>query len=71
MKEHVWTLIAFVLVMIGALNWGLVGLFGWNLVGALFGDMSLISRLIYILVGLAAVWLIATSGRRVRNMPKA
>ena len=34
MKEHVWTLIAFVLVMIGALNWGLVGLFGWNLVGA-------------------------------------
>ena len=71
MKEHVWTLIAFVLVMIGALNWGLVGLFGWNLVGALFGDMSLISRLIYILVGLAAVGLIATSGRRVRNMPKA
>ena len=71
MKEHVWTIIAFVLVMIGALNWGLVGLFGWNLGGALFGDMSLISRLIYILVGLAAVWLIATSARRVRNMPKA
>ena len=71
MKEHVWTIIAFVLVMIGALNWGLVGLFGWNLVGALFGDMSLISRLIYILVGLAAIWLIATSARRVRNMPEA
>lgn len=71
MKEHVWTLIAFLLVMIGALNWGLVGLFGWNPIGALFGEMSLISRLIYILVGFAAAWLIATSARRVRNMPES
>ena len=52
------TQIALWLVIIGGLNWGLVGLFDWNLVGFLFGPVSLLSRLVYILVGVSAVWLI-------------
>ena len=50
------THIAFWLVIIGGLNWGLVGLFDWNLVGFLFGA-GFLSRLIYSLVGIGAVWL--------------
>ncbi|MDN2568051.1 DUF378 domain-containing protein [Aquibium sp. A9E412] len=45
-----------ILVIIGGLNWGLVGLADFNLVAALFGDGSWLSRLIYILVGLSALW---------------
>ena len=47
---------ALVLVLIGGLNWGLVGLFGFNLVAALFGDTSWLTRIVYILVGLAAAY---------------
>lgn len=46
---------AYVLTLIGALNWGLVGLFGFNLVSTIFGDMTLMSRIIYTLVGLSAI----------------
>jgi uncharacterized protein len=49
------------LVIIGALNWGLVGLISFNLVSALFGKKTAVSRLIYTLVGLAAVYLVATA----------
>lgn len=45
-----------ILVIVGGLNWGLVGLFNFDLVAALFGDGSLLSRIVYILVGLSAVW---------------
>ena len=52
--------IAFVLVIIGALNWLLVGIFTWD-VGAIFGGQTVaISRIIYILVGLSALVLIFT-----------
>jgi uncharacterized membrane protein YuzA (DUF378 family) len=44
------------LVIGGGLNWGLVGLFGFDLVAALFGAGSALSRLVYILVGLSALW---------------
>ncbi len=54
-------LIASILVIIGALNWGLVGLFDYDLVAALFGDMSAISRTVYVLVGLAGLYLIYTT----------
>lgn len=47
--------IALVLTIIGALNWGLVGLFDYNLVDALFGVRSFTSMLIYILVGIAGI----------------
>lgn len=45
----------YALVIIGALNWGLIGMFGFNLVSAIFGDMTVLSRIIYSLVGLSAV----------------
>jgi uncharacterized membrane protein YuzA (DUF378 family) len=57
MKKHcVLDWIALILVIIGGLNWGLVGLFGFNLVTFIFGYMTLLSRIIYILVGLAALY---------------
>ena len=49
-------LITQLLVIIGGLNWGLVGLFDFNLVAALFGEMSTLSRIVYVLVGISAVW---------------
>ena len=48
-------IIAEALVIIGALNWGLVGLFDFNLVGAVFGGSTPVARVIYVLVGLAAI----------------
>ena len=46
------------LTIIGALNWGLVGLLNFDLVAAIFGKKSIVSRLVYTLVGLAGVYLI-------------
>ena len=48
--------IALVLIIIGAINWGLIGLFKFNLVDAIFGTMSVISRIIYTLVGISGLW---------------
>ena len=48
--------IALILVIIGALNWGLIGIFNFNLVDTLFGAMSIISRVIYTLVGISGLW---------------
>ena len=50
--------IAMILLLIGGLNWGLVGAFNFDLVSAIFGASSFLSRLIYILVGLSALYLI-------------
>lgn len=48
-------ILALILVIVGGLNWGLVGLFDFDLVAAIFGSMSMLSRIIYVLVGLGAV----------------
>jgi uncharacterized membrane protein YuzA (DUF378 family) len=48
--------IALILVIVGGLNWGLVGIFKFDLVAWIFGDMSIVARIVYILVGLAAVY---------------
>lgn len=48
-----------ILVVIGGLNWGLVGFFKYDLVAAIFGDMSTLSRIVYDLVGLAALYQLA------------
>lgn len=48
--------IVLTIVIIGAINWGLIGFFGFDLVAALFGDMSGFSRVIYALVGLAGLY---------------
>ena len=50
--------IAFVLVIIGALNWLLIGLFSFDVVAIIFGVASIMSRIIYSLVGLAGLWMI-------------
>ncbi len=49
-------LIATVLLIVGGLNWGLVGLFHFDLVATLLGDATLLSRLIYVVVGLCALY---------------
>ncbi len=58
--------ITLVLLIVGGLNWGLVGLFDFNLVDALFGEISMLSRIVYGLVGLSALYQIVplVSGRR-------
>ena len=45
-----------VLLIVGGLNWGLVGLLNFDLVAAIFGEMSPLSRIVYVLVGLSAFW---------------
>ncbi len=53
--------VAFILVVIGALNWGLVGINpGWNVVSLILGSVSWLERLVYILVGLSGLFLIFT-----------
>ena len=48
--------IALILVIIGAINWGLIGIFKFNLVDTIFGSMSALSRIIYTLVGISGLW---------------
>jgi uncharacterized membrane protein YuzA (DUF378 family) len=59
-------MIALVLVIIGAINWGLVGLFNYNLVGSIFGHLSGFTRFIYTLVGLSGIYLAFASARFAR-----
>ena len=47
--------IALTFTIIGAINWGLIGFFNFNLVSTLFGDMTILSRIIYSLVGISAI----------------
>ena len=53
--------IALILVIVGGLNWGLVGIFNFDLVATIFGAMSMLSRIVYVLVGLSAVYLAIVS----------
>jgi uncharacterized protein len=56
-----WASIA--LVVVGALNWGLVGLFSFDLVAAIFGELSILSRIVYVLVAFAGVYLLIDAAR--------
>ena len=60
-----YTLLA--LVIIGAINWGLIGLFRFDLVSFLFGNMSWITRIVYGLVGIGGLYLFSVFGR-IRSM---
>jgi uncharacterized protein len=51
-------LIALILVIVGGLNWGLVGLLNFDLVATIFGARSMLTRIVYILVGLASLYMI-------------
>lgn len=48
--------IALILIIIGALNWGLIGIFELNLVEAILGSMTWLTRIVYILVGISGLW---------------
>lgn len=53
-------MVAFILVIVGGINWGLFGAFGLDLIEVLFGGLPTIAELLYILVGVAAVYLAVT-----------
>jgi uncharacterized membrane protein YuzA (DUF378 family) len=57
MKPNAIDWIAWILLIIGGLNWGLT-VFGWNLVDMIFGSVAWLANTIYILVGLSALWAI-------------
>jgi len=67
--------VAYVLVLIGALNWGLVGVANFDLVQLLVGSWSeIVARIVYVLVGLSALWLIFAkkgSGKSKEDAPEA
>jgi len=54
---------ALTLTIIGAINWGLIGFFRWDLVAFLFGDMTMITRIIYAVVGISGLYLVSAFGR--------
>ncbi len=60
-----WDKIALILLIIGGVNWGLVGIFQFDLVAWLFGGVnSLLSRAVYILVAISAIWCVSLLFRR-------
>ena len=63
-----YTLLA--LVIIGAVNWGLIGFFRFDLVAFLFGEMSWLSRIVYALVGISGLYLLSAFGR-IRSFEQA
>ena len=59
-QEKKLHIVTFSLAMVGALNWGLVGLLDFNLVSTIFGSMPVVENIMYILVGASAVYVLAT-----------
>lgn len=59
--------IALIFVIIGAINWGMIGFLGFDLVRTIFGDMTLISRIIYAVVGIAGLYSLSFFGRIANN----
>lgn len=59
MEKNIVYWVALVLVIVGGLNWGLVGALNFDLVATLLGHMSMLSRAVYILVGLSAIYVAA------------
>ena len=67
-KPNVLDWIALILVVVGAVNWGLVGLFELDLVATIFGAMSIVSKVVYIVVGVAGVYMLISA---LMKCPKA
>lgn len=63
MSSRAFDYTALTIAIIGAINWGLIGFFRFDLVSFLFGNMSWISRIIYALVGLCGIYLFSAYGR--------
>jgi len=62
-KMHGYDWIAVVLLVIGGLNWGLIGLFGFDLIAFIFGSFTMVSRILYVLVGISAFYLAIAPGK--------
>ena len=58
-----WDKIALILLIIGGINWGLIGFFKFDLVAFLFGNLTVLSRIIYAVVGICGLYLISVYGR--------
>ena len=55
--------IAFILIILGALNWGLIGFFGFNFFGYIFASVPMVARIVYAVVGLAGLWVLFAAMR--------
>ena len=62
-KLNTFDWVAVVLLIVGGLNWGLVGFFNLDLVAVIFGDMTTFARVVYALVGVSAVYVLAISAK--------
>jgi uncharacterized membrane protein YuzA (DUF378 family) len=60
-------IVTLILVIVGGLNWGLVGLFDFDLVAVIFGARSVLARIVYVLVGISAVWQLIPLAGAFRN----
>ena len=61
LKLNILGWVALVLVVVGGLNWALVGIFSFDLVAAIFGEMSALARVVYAVVGLAAIYMLVVA----------
>ena len=64
---YILKVIAYILVIIGAINWGLIGFLGFDLVASMFGEMSVLARVVYSLVGISGLILLVSSGEIFRR----
>lgn len=64
-------IVSFILLVIGGLNWGLVGIAGYNLVDSLLGEGSVLTQIVYVLVGLAAIVEIVTHKKACKSCESA
>ncbi len=69
MKMNPLDKIAMILVVIGGLNWGLVGFFKYDLVATIFGDLSMGARVVYSIVGLSALYLLLMMSKMMMKKP--
>ena len=60
-------IIAFILIIVGGLNWGLIGAFNFDLVAFLFGNMTALSKIVYSVVGISAVYSLYTLSKLVKS----
>ena len=76
-SSHIGSKLCILLLVIGGLNWGLVGIFNFNFVDFVFGTASIFTRITYIVVGLAALYIVVRSpfllmaGRGEKSQPAA
>ncbi|HLB52135.1 MAG TPA: DUF378 domain-containing protein [Chlamydiales bacterium] len=63
-NNRVLDLIAVIILIIGGLNWGLIGLFEWNFIGSVFGYVTTFSRTLYTIIGIAAIYKIINFAKK-------